>query len=234
MSIPGPSVLISCTVVAVCDVVIVGSYPPLPGPGTAATLAAVRRSWDEGLEVRVVSGRTGAADITVPVAGPLAGWRLEQVRRHYGCPGAVVLVVQAGTPFTDLRYRSQVATAAGLAMALRRFPRSTLVVGEDPEIATPCFKALATAVDEVLVGSEGVAAALSERYGLRRGAVTVEEIDPYPLLAPAIEPSTAGLYRPRSARGLTLVEMPTTTLVERARTRGRQSTSALTRRLRGR
>src|SRR5580658_10204128 len=149
---------------AVCDVVIVGSYPPMPGPATAATLAAVRRAWDEGASVRVVSYRTGAADISVPVAGPLAGWRLEQVRRHYAGPDQVVLVVQTGVPFSDLRPSQQVATAAGLALALRRFSRATLIVGEDPGLNPICFRALAAAVDEVVVATESSADQLSARY----------------------------------------------------------------------
>lgn len=206
----------------------------MPGPATAATLAAVRRAWDEGYTVRVVSFRTGAADISVPVAGPLAGWRLEQVRRHYGAPPQVVLVLQAGVPFVDLRYTQQMATAAGLAMALRRFTRSTLVVGEDPGLVPVCFRALAAAVDELVVSTESAARALTERYNLGPAAATVEEVEAYPCFPAGAEPESGGLYRPRAARGLTLVEMPTTTLVERARARGRASQSALLRRLRGR
>ena len=219
---------------AVCDVVIVGSYPPMPGPATAATLAAVRRAWDEGATVRVVSYRTGAADISVPVAGPLAGWRLEQVRRHYAGPARVVLVVQSGVPFSDLRYSQQVATAAGLALALSRFSRATLIVGEDPGLAPACFKVLAAAVDEVVVGTESGASELSARYHLRPGSITVEEVEPYPSLPAGVEPETGGLYRPRAERGLTLVEMPTMTLTERVRARGRLSKSTFLRRLRGR
>jgi hypothetical protein len=206
----------------------------MPGPATAATLAVVRRAWDDGSQVRVVSLRTGAADLTVPVAGPLAGWRLEQVRRHYGGPGHLVLVVQPGAPFIDLRYAQQVATAAGLVMAFGRFPRSTLVVGEDPGALPVCFRAIAGAADELVVATESDAVALTERYKLRRGLATVEEVEPYPLSSPGAEPETAGLYWSRAAKGLTLVEMPTTTLVERARARGYLSRSALTRRLRGR
>ncbi|HMK97895.1 MAG TPA: hypothetical protein VK425_10140 [Acidimicrobiales bacterium] len=219
---------------AVCDVVVIGSYPPMPGPATAATLAAVRRVWDEGCTVRVVSFRPGAADISVPVAGPLAGWRLEQIRRHYGQPPAVVLVLQAGVPFIDHRYPAQLATAGGLAVALRRFPRSTVVVGEDPRISPASFRALVRAAGEVIVDSETMAAALAERYNLQLGAFSVVELEPYPPLPPGAELGTGGLYRPRAARGLTLVEMPTTTLAERVRARGRLSRAALLRRLRGR
>jgi hypothetical protein len=201
---------------AVCDTVIVGSYPPMPGRATAATLAAVRREWDAGWTVRVVSFRPGAADISVAVVGPLAGWRLEQVRRHYAGPPHVVLVLQAGVPFFPTSYAQQFATAAGLIAAFRRFERVSLVVGEDPEVVRPCFRALARAASEVVVASEEEARRLSARYKLVAGALSVEEVDPYPNLPPGTEPEVAGLYRPRAARGLTLVEMPPTTLAERA------------------
>jgi hypothetical protein len=139
---------------AVCDTVIVGSYPPMPGRATAATLAAVRREWDAGWTVRVVSFRPGAADISVAVAGPLAGWRVEQVRRHYGGPPHLALVLQQGAPFYSRGYPEQLATTLGLLAAFRRFERVTLVVGEDPGVLGPCFRALTRAVSEVVVAGE--------------------------------------------------------------------------------
>ncbi|MGH9104291.1 MAG: hypothetical protein ACRDZX_00345 [Acidimicrobiales bacterium] len=219
---------------AVCDAVVVGSYPPMPGPATAATLGAVRREWGSGSTVRVVSFRPGAADISVAVAGPLAGWRLEQVRRHYGGPGRLVLVLQAGVPFSDLRLAQQAATAAGLVAALRRWEHKALVVGEDPGLVRVLFRALAGAVDEVVAASDEAALGLSARYRLPPGVVKVEEIDPYPPLPPGVEQGATGLYRPRGARALTLVDMPTTTLLERARARAHLPQPALVRRLRGR
>ncbi|HTV11820.1 MAG TPA: hypothetical protein VME20_08145 [Acidimicrobiales bacterium] len=218
---------------AVCDVVVIGSYPPVPGPATAAALAAVRRAWDDGLTVRVVSFRPGAGDIFVPVAGPLAGWRLEQVRRHYAQPPQVVLVLQAGVPFTERRYRDQLATASGLAVGLRRWQRPTLVVAEDPKLPPPCFRLLAKAAGELLVGSESAAAVLAERYNMQIGAFSVAEVEPYPPLPPGVDLDDAGLFRPRAARGLHLVDMPTTTLAERVRAR-HLSRFAFLRRLRGR
>jgi len=206
----------------------------MPGPATAATLAAVRRAWDEGSSARVVSFRPGAADISVPVAGPLAGWRLEHIRRHYSQPRHIVLVLQAGVPFVDrASYVEQLATAAGLSVALRRFPRSTLVVSEDPRTPPVCFRTLARAAGELVVDSETTAAVLAERYNLQLGVFSVVEVEAYPPLPPGVELGAGGLFRPRAARGLTMVEMPTTTLAERVRARGRLSRAALLRRLRG-
>ena len=191
----------------------------MPGPATAATLAAVRRAWERGLTVRVVSFRTGAADISVPVVGPLAGWRLEQVRRHYGGPVEAVLGLQAGVPFSDLRPAQQMVTAVGLAVALRRFKRATLLVGDDPGLTPRSFRVLARGADECVAGSDEVRRSLEERYNLRPGVVTVEEVDPFPSVPAGIDPSTAGLYRPGRDRGLTVVELPATSLSQRVRAR---------------
>lgn len=219
---------------AVCDVVIVGSYPPMPGPATAASLAAVRRAWDEGLTVRVVSYRTGAADITVPVAGPLAGWRLEQVRRHYDGPRHLVLVLQSGAPYCAMGPAEQLATTAGLVVAFRRFSRVTVVVGEDPGLVPACFRAVVRAADECMVATEYAARALQERYNLRPGMLLVEEVEDYPAFPPGAEVATGGLYRPGAARGLTMVELPATTTAQRALARLRASTPRLFRLTRGR
>ena len=202
--------------VAVCDVVIIGSYPPLPGPATAATLAAVRRAWEAGADVRVVSYRTGAAEIAVPVTGPIAGRRLDQVRQHFANPAEVVLGLQRGVPFSDPRPSQQLATAVGLAAALRRFRRATLLVGEDPEVMPACFRILASAVERFIVATPEEASWLVKQYRLKPAAVAVEEVERYPRLPDGVDPATAGLYRPGSGAGLTVVQLPTTTLADRA------------------
>jgi len=214
-------------------VVVVGSYPPLPGRATAATLAAVRRAWDAGSEVRVASYRTGAAQISVPVAGPLAGWRLEQVRRHFGGPAELVLGVQRGVPFSDGRPLEQMATAVGLLVAMRRFRRATVLIGEDPEVMPACLRVLAPAVDHFSVATEEDARSLVERYSLPPASVAVEEVEPYPLFPDDVEPETTGLFRPGAGARLTVVQLPTTTVADRARARARSKTSLVTRRLRG-
>ncbi len=206
----------------------------MPGPATAATIAAVRRAWDAGEEVQVVSYRTGAARLTVPVTGPLAGWRLEQVRRHFGGPAQVVLGLQSGVPFSSAGPLEQLATALGLAVAMRRFRRATLLVGEDPAVSPACMRALAHSVDQISVASREDADRLVERYGALRGIVTVQEVDPYPMLPEGAGPVSEGLYGPDGARNLTVVELPTTTLAQRARSRLGLRKSLYVRRLRGR
>jgi hypothetical protein len=219
--------------VAVCGVVVVGSYPPLPGPATAATLAAVRRAWEAGSDVRVVSYRTGAAEISVPVSGPLAGWRLEHVRKHFDNPPEVVLGLQRGVPFSDPRPSQQMATAVGLATAMRRFRRATLLVGEDPEIMPACLRILAGAVDRFIVATPEEADGLVKRYRLKPAAIAVETVEPYPVFPGGVEPGDAGLYRPGGSAGLTVVQLPTTTVADRARARARSQRSLISSRLRG-
>jgi hypothetical protein len=234
MSLPSGCPTDKFAAVAVCDVVVVGSYPPMPGPATASTIAAVRRAWDKGEQVQVVSYRTGAATLSVPVTGPLAGWRLEQVRRHLGNPAQVVLGLEAGVPFSSPGPLEQLATALGLAIAMRRFGKATLLVGEDPNLSRLSMRALASAVGQISVATRGDADRLVERYGRLHRTVTVQEVDPYPMLPAGVGPPTEGLYGPSSASSLSVVELPATTLAQRARARLNLRKSLLLRRLRGR
>ena len=58
----------------------------------------------------------------VPIAGPLAGRRLERARRLSGAT-RVVLVVESGFPVPAGSRLGQTATVAGLIRALHRFER---------------------------------------------------------------------------------------------------------------
>ena len=181
-----------------------------------------------------MSYRTGAATLAVPVTGPLAGWRLEQVRRHLGGPAQVVLGLQSGVPFSSPGPLEQLATALGLAVAMHRFRGATLLVGEDPGVSPVCMRVLARSVEQIHVASREDADRLVLRYGALRGIVTVHEVDPYPMLPEGAGPATDGLYGPGGGRNLTVVELPTTTLGQRARSRLGLRKSLLVRRLRGR
>ena len=218
---------------AVCDVVVVGSYPPAPGPATTAALTAVRRAWDAGLTVRVVSYRPGAADQVVPVVGALAGRRLEQVRQHYQEPRRLVLVVQDGAPFADRSLGAQMATAAGLLWAFRRFGAAEVVFGEDPVLLRPVVRLLVRAASRASVASPDLGAQLCARYKIPVSAVAVDPAQAYPLARADIDPSTWGLFKPGAQQSLTIVEMPTTTVGERLRARAVASKSLVARRLRG-
>ena len=191
----------------------------MPGPGTAATLGAVRRAWSEGASVAMVSYRTGAAPLVVPVTGPLAGWRLEQVRRHFGGPARVFLGVQGGVPFSDGRRWARWATGAGLAVALRRFDRAEVVVGEDPGIGVVPMMLLAWA-GRVSAPDQELADRLVKGYWLRGGRVAVDPVEPFPAVAEGRAAGTAGgLYDPAARPGLVFVDMPTTTTAQRVKAR---------------
>jgi hypothetical protein len=182
----------------------------------------------------MASYRTGAAHERVPVAGPLAGWRLEQVRRHFGSPAQLVLTVQRGVPFCDDRLWPQLATAVGLAVAIRRFSRATVIVAEDPHVLPACLRAVVYSSRHCTVTTDADASSLVERYGLRPGAVAVAEAEPYPPVPRGTAPEDAGLYRPGAGLGLTVVELPGTTLSQRVRARARRPRAGLVRRLLGR
>lgn len=109
---------------------IVGTYPPIPLPAAAATVAAVKEAWDAGDEVTVVSPRMSAAHLAVAVAGPLAGRRLANVQRHTSTD-RLVLVLEPGFPVPAGTRWKQWATVVGLARSLRRFEHVTVVTAGD-------------------------------------------------------------------------------------------------------
>ena len=112
-------------------VLVVGSYPPIPVTGARATLAEVRRAWAAGDEVTVVSPRLSAAHLAVPVAGLLAGRRLDNVRRVTGAD-RLVLVVEDGFPVPSGAGPLQMATVVLMEPALRRFGHVRLVRARPP------------------------------------------------------------------------------------------------------
>jgi hypothetical protein len=96
------------------------------------------------------------------------------------------------------------------------------------------MRVLASSVERISVASREDADRLTERYGALRGIVTVDEVDAYPMLPEGAGPETDGLYGPSGGRNLTVVELPTTTLAQRARSRLGLRKSLFVRRLRGR
>ena len=186
---------------AVCDLVVVGSYPPVPGPATAATLGAVRRGWDAGSSVQVVSYRSGAAPISVPVTGPLAGWRLEHVRRHFEARPARARCAARGA----LHRLPPAPTDGHGPWAFDGHPAvlaATLIVAEDPEVLPACLRSWPAR----RVGGRAHARPgrrLADRYGLQPAAVTVERLTRTPILPTVSTPAQrefTGPGRPRTYR----------------------------------
>ena len=133
-------------------VLVVGSYPPIPVSGAAATLGEVRRAWDAGDEVRVVAPRLSAAHIAIPMTGLLASKRLDYARRLFGAR-KIVLVVEPGYPLASW------GSAWSLARALRRFDHVRLVRTADLPIGTAGWDRLAALADEVDTAEPGSTAA---------------------------------------------------------------------------
>jgi hypothetical protein len=154
---------------------VVGSYPPVPGAAAAATVAAVRRAWDAGVEVVVVSPRPSAAPFVVPVAGTALGREVAKLRLAHAC-NEVVLCVEPGWPFGghDRAGPRGARTARALAQALSGFERAELVVTGELGVAPEILALLWSLVGPVIASSEEVAA------GLRAAGVpVVRVVDPF-------------------------------------------------------
>jgi len=130
-------------------VLVVGSYPPVPAPGSAASIAAVRRAWAAGSEVTVVSPRPSAAHLTVPVVGILAGHRLTALRRLTGAR-ALVLVAEPGLPVAAGPRVVQEVTVRGVLRALGGFERVTVVRVGSLDIPDRLEARLLTAAADVI------------------------------------------------------------------------------------
>ena len=182
----------------------------------------------------MASYRTGAAPVRVPVAGPLAGWRLEQVRRHFGRPAHLVLTVQRGVPFCDDRLVAATGDRGRAGLAIRRFRQATVIVAEDPGMMPACLRAVVYSSRQCTVTTDADARSLIARYGLRPGAVAVTEVEPYPPLPEGVAPEDAGLYRPGAGRRAHGGRAAATTLGQRARGRASRARARLVRRLLGR
>jgi hypothetical protein len=150
---------------------VVGSYPPVPGTAAAATVAAVRRAWDAGAEVVVVSPRPSAASFVVPLAGVALGRELAKLRLAHAC-NEVVLCMEPGWPFSAPRDAAR--TARALAQALSGLARAELVVTGAIGVAPEVLALLWPLVGPVTASSEEVAA------GLRAAGVpVVRVVDPF-------------------------------------------------------
>jgi hypothetical protein len=151
------------------DVLVVGTYPPIPGHASVVTLAAVRRAYAAGQEVVVASPRPGAAHRTVRLDGPDIDARLDQVRLEHETRRLVVCA-EPGMPIplassefgprvrVEMLLHSfavrQVDTVAALGRAMDRFDHVTVVVTGDLGVAPEVLGGLWDHVDEVLFDGE--------------------------------------------------------------------------------
>jgi hypothetical protein len=162
-------------------VLVVGAFPPVPGPTTAATVALVRAAVAAGHRVRTASVRPGGAELVVRATGPLAGVRLNRVRRATGA-GRLVVAVDDGVPALRPRtgggVRRIVDLAAAhvasrsLAWALRRAPDATVLVATDPGLPTSVLSPLWRGAATVVVAGPS---ALARSLGIPAGALRHED-----------------------------------------------------------
>lgn len=139
-------------------VLVVGSYPPVPVPGAAATVAEVQRAWAAGDEVVVVAPRLSASHLTVAVHGLLAGRRLANVRR-VTATDRLVIVVEDGYPLPSRPLPHQLASAAVLVRALRGFAYVRVVQVGGAGIHPFTSRLLRRAVDDYAAIPSGPGAA---------------------------------------------------------------------------
>jgi hypothetical protein len=186
---------------------VVGSYPPVPGAPAAATVAALRRAWDAGAEVVVVSPRPSAAPFVVPLSGTAFGRALAKLRLAHAC-NELVLCLEPGWPFAgSARPRSPAArTARSLAQALSGFENAELVVTGEHGVSPQVLAALWPFVGLVTASSEEVASTLrAAGAGTPAGRPVVRTVDPF--AGSGLRPLSDDASNPQSVRPLEPAEL---------------------------
>jgi glycosyltransferase involved in cell wall biosynthesis len=163
---------------------VAGSYPPVPGAPSAATLAAVRRAWAQGAEVVVASPRPSAAQ-HVLASNRSLGRQLVALGRREGCDG-IVLGIEPGWPVPQGKVRlSGLRGGRALADALLGFAHAEVVVTGTPRDLALELDALAplwAAVHQVTASDDRLARELAARAmlaGSPLGAPSVRVLEPF-------------------------------------------------------
>jgi hypothetical protein len=153
---------------------VAGSYPPIPGPAAAATVAAVRRAWADGYHVEVVSPRPSAAHHHARLAGRRAPMELGRLRRRRHVDD-LILCLEPGMPFAEgvaaAAHRAEVAL---LTRTLTKFRKVTIIVTGDLGVKPDTFAPLWRTVQEVVTRSDEDAEALVEQLHPPSGLVRVD------------------------------------------------------------
>jgi hypothetical protein len=143
-------------------ILVVGSYPPVRTPGTAATLAAVRRTIAAGAQPVVASPRSSAAHYAVAVTGVFAGRRLDNLRRVTGAR-RLVLCAERDLPLATsgaspvLLRLVQNRTLAEVRRASRGFDHVTVVLGDELDVPASLVAGLRAMADAVVEREAGAA-----------------------------------------------------------------------------
>jgi len=153
---------------------VAGSYPPVPGPASAATLRAVRSELARGAEVEVISPRPSAAHYVESLRGPSAARAIRRRGRAIDAD-TVVLCVEPGIPFepgtSERRVRIQTAM---LVAAMRRFRRVVVLVPAGLSERDAPARRLWARADALVVPGEAERARTVQVAGVREANVLVE------------------------------------------------------------
>jgi hypothetical protein len=179
------------------DVLVIGSYPPVPTAGAPVTVAAALQLWREGARPHIVAPRASAAPLTVAVTGVLAGRRIDNLRRVTGAEDLVLcaerdLPIPAGGYPALLLPLVQQVTVRRVCQALDRFDHVTLIACGDHRIPAAIWARLVFAADTVIDRSDATGTA---------GVTTLGPPEPRPAAAArraaAFAPRILGRHTPR-------------------------------------
>lgn len=169
-----------------------GSFPPLPSPAAAATVATVRRELESGRTVVTASPRPSAASLVLRLTGPLGAWRLELVRRR--CAAAsLVLSVEPGWPLPP-----------AIFVVLHRFADVSLLVSEPTPAVLRVVRRLRHVAGEVVLAGQADRPEVVAAVALAVPGVPLRVVD-VPLLGTPVvgvtplgprEPATSGSRLP--------------------------------------
>jgi hypothetical protein len=170
---------------------VAGSYPPAPGPATAATLAAVRAALAAGDDVIVVSPRASAAHRRAH----LAGWRgAVALARLSPRRQRLVLVAQPGMPLGD---GDRAAAAAMAAVARRRYRNFDLWLVDPSKLPVQALQKLWPAAGRVFVSCEADAEEAATRLGIPASRIVVDQAGSPAASRIGVEPGGVTPFGPR-------------------------------------
>ena len=182
------------------NTLVAGSYPPIPGPAAAATLAAVREALNAGDEVEVVSPRASAAERRAVLRGWRAAAALARLSRRRE---RLVLVVEPGMPFVD---ESDRGAAAALALVARHRYRAFDVWLVQPDLVpVQPLRALWPAAGRIVVATEADRQTAVRRLGVPQAQIV---IDPAALPRASLAAVDASAVTPIGPRDWTRREQP--------------------------
>ncbi len=172
------------------NTLVAGSYPPAPGPATAATLAAVRGALARGDTVTVVSPRASAAHRRAHLGGWRAATSLGRLSRHQD---RLVLVAQPGMPFDDAD-RGAVGALAGVIRSRYRIFELWLV--EPGRLSVSPIRTLWPLAARVVVAAAAEVPEVASRFDIPEARIDIDTAAAPASSAAALDLSTVTPFGP--------------------------------------